>query len=90
MLAKTRTAVGVLVLPNFELLVHFADGKIKKYNVKNLAKKIKAFKQLERNKKLFSKVQVGFGGDALVWNEDIDLDSREIYKNGLDVTKSIL
>ena len=59
----------------------FSSGEIKKYDMKNLIKKNEVFKDLE-NKELFNKVKVDIGGYGIVWNEDIDLSSEEIWKNG--------
>ena len=39
------------------------------------------FKKLE-NEELFNKVKVDVGGYGIAWDEDIDLSSKEIWKNG--------
>lgn len=68
-------------LENMILEAVFSNGEIKKYDMKNLIKKHKVFKDLE-NKELFNKVKVDIGGYGIVWNEDIDLSSEEIWENG--------
>ena len=68
-------------LENMILEAIFSNGKIKKYDMKNLIKKHEIFKELE-NKELFNKVKVDIGGYGIVWNEEIDLSSEEIWKNG--------
>jgi len=39
------------------------------------------FKELE-NEELFNKVRVDLGGYGIIWNEEIDLSSEEIWANG--------
>ena len=68
-------------LENMILEAVFSSGEIKKYDMKILINKYKVFKELE-NKELFNKVKVDIGGYGIVWNEDIDLSSEEIWENG--------
>lgn len=76
-----HTIKAIKPLENMILEAIFSNGKIKKYDMKNLIKKQEVFKGLE-NKELFNKVKVDIGGYGIVWNEDIDLSSEEIWKNG--------
>ena len=63
------------------LEVVFLSGETKKYDTKALIKRNKIFKKLE-NEELFNKVKVDVGGYGIAWDEDIDLSSEEIWKNG--------
>ena len=79
-----HTIKSIKPLENMILEAVFSSGKIKKYDMKNLIKKYETFKELE-NKELFNKVKVDVGGYGIVWNEEIDLSSEEIWVNGTTV-----
>lgn len=71
-------------LPEYELLVLFASGERKKYNVQPLFDKWEAFRALSSTKGLFEQVKVD-GGYGIRWNDDIDLSCNELYENGARV-----
>ena len=79
-----HTIKSVKPLKDFILEVVFTSGEIKKYDMKKMIKKHKVFKDLE-NKELFNKVKVDIGGYGIIWNENIDLSSEEIWVNGTTV-----
>ena len=76
-----HTIKSVKVLKDMVLEVVFNNGTNKKYDVKKLIKKHEVFKELE-NEELFNKVRVDLGGYGIIWNEEIDLSSEEIWANG--------
>lgn len=76
-----HTIESIKPLENMILEAVFSSGETKKYDMKNLIKKHKVFKNLE-NEELFNKVKVDIGGYGIIWNKDIDLSSEEIWKNG--------
>ena len=47
-----------------------------------LRKKFKNFEQLKDNV-LFNKARIDVGGYGIVWNENIDISSEELWKNGI-------
>ena len=71
-------------LENMILEAVFSNGEIKRYDMKNLIKNNENFKKLE-NKELFIKAKVDIGGYGIIWNENIDISSEEIWKNGITV-----
>ncbi len=71
-------------LENMILEAVFSSGEIKRYDMKNLIKNNENFKKLE-NKELFIKAKVDIGGYGIIWNENIDISSEEIWKNGITV-----
>ena len=81
---EVHTIKSIKPLENMILEVVFSSGEIKKYDMKKLIKKYEVFKGLE-NEELFDKVKVDIGGYGIVWNEDIDLSSEEIWVNGITV-----
>lgn len=68
-------------LPDTTLLVWFANGGIKRYDIKPLLKKWKPFSALQ-DKQLFSLVKVDAGGYGVSWNDAIDLACNELWENG--------
>lgn len=71
-------------LENMILEAVFSSGEIKRYDMKNLIKSNENFKKLE-NKELFIKAKVDIGGYGIIWNENIDISSEEIWENGITV-----
>lgn len=69
-------------LPAYGLLVIFASGESKRYNVKPLFEKWEPFKALASVKGLFEQVKVDAGGYGISWNDDIDLSCNELWENG--------
>lgn len=74
----------VLPREDFVLLVLFAEGVSKTYDVKPLFEKWKIFNNL-KNDNLFEEVQVDQGGYGVSWNDDIDLSCDELFYNGKDI-----
>ena len=72
-------------LPNYKLLIDFANGKRKEYDVNPLFDKWVVFRNLINTKGLFEAVKVDTGGYGIVWNDDIDLSCNELYENGVAV-----
>jgi len=70
---------------DYSLLVRFADGKKKQYDVKPLFTEITAFQPLTYVTGLFEQVKVDTGGFGISWNDDIDLSCDELYINGKDI-----
>lgn len=78
---KFHTIKSVKPLENMIIEVVFTNGINKKYDFKPLIEKYEGFKAL-KNIELFNKVKVDIGGYGVVWNEDLDLSSEEIWRNG--------
>lgn len=75
---------GVKSLPEMILLVWFADGEVKQYDVKPLLAKRELFSELQ-NEQLFSQVKIDAGGYGISWNDDLDLSCSELWENGISV-----
>ena len=73
----------VTPLTDYVLLVRFADGIEKQYDVKPLFNEIAAFKPLTYMHGLFEQVKVDTGGYGISWNDEIDLSCDELYDNGI-------
>lgn len=68
-------------LEDMVIKVIFKNKVIKKYNMKPLIEKYEVFKRLN-NKELFNKVKADIGGYGIIWDENIDLSSEEVWENG--------
>ena len=64
--------------------MQFIEGTSKIYDVSNLIKKYESFKPLKDNQMLFNSVAVDQGGYGIIWNDDIDISSNELFNNGID------
>ena len=73
---------SVSVLPEYKLSIEFSEGITKIYDVKPLFKGIPLFSELERRPELFATVSVDVGGYGIVWNDDLDISSDELWENG--------
>lgn len=72
---------NVFPLEDYRLLVQFISGVTKIYDVKPLFGWKDIFKSLKKNE-LFYAVYVDVGGNGIVWNDDLDLSSEELWENG--------
>ena len=77
-----HTVEEVVSRDNLVLWIRFSSGEIKLYDVKPLLSEIKAFDVLQGDSQLFNSVRVASGGYGIIWNEDIDLSSDELWYNG--------
>ncbi len=78
-------AKNVTPLPDYLLLVHFADGSDKQYDMKSLFDEYPVFLELKETPGLFNQAKVDPGGYGISWNENVDIDAEEIYQNGTSV-----
>ena len=78
-------AKNVTPLADYRLLVHFADGSDKEYDMKSLFDTYPVFLELKETSGLFNQAKVDTGGYGISWNENVDIDAEEIYQNGTDV-----
>jgi len=72
-------------LSDYKLLVNFASGEQKKYNVESLFDKWESFRAFIFTTGLFEQVQLDSGGYGVSWNDELDLSCNELYNNGKDV-----
>ena len=72
---------SVTPLDDYLLRVEFCEGITKIYDVKPLFEKIEVFNKLKKNN-LFNKVKVDFGGYAVIWNKEVDLECDDLFYDG--------
>lgn len=73
--------VDVNPLPNMCLLVRFTDNIVKEYDIRPLIKTLPAFQALG-TPDLFKQVRVDIGGYGVVWNDELDISSNELWEKG--------
>ena len=78
----------VLPLKDYCLLVQLCAGVTKIYDVKPLFDWKDIFKKLKENE-LFYEVYVDVAGYGVVWNDEIDISSEELWENGVDIESII-
>ena len=74
----------ISALPEYCLIVQFAEGCTKIYDMKPLFERIPLFAEL-KDPHLFSDVTVDVGGHGIVWNDDLDLSCDELWDNGVEI-----
>lgn len=72
-------------LPDFQLLVHFADGQARRYDLSPLFDRLPPFQAMLDTPGLFQQVQVDQGGYGVSWNDDLDLSCDELWEYGQPV-----
>ena len=79
----------IVPLKNFNLLVFFRNGTIKKCNIKKFFEKNKALETfLTVNSDMFEYVQVQSGGYGIRWEENMSISDEELYASGRTIPLS--
>jgi len=73
---------SLAALPDYVLLVGFADGQYKQFDVKPLMRKYAPFQALENTRGLYEQAKIDAGGYGVIWNDDLDLSAEGIYGQG--------
>ena len=76
------TATKLRLLDNLVIELTFLDGNIIQYDLTKLFSKYPQFKALQDNQKLYRNGELWPLGEVVYWNEDIDLDTILVYKEG--------
>ncbi|MBR2082964.1 MAG: DUF2442 domain-containing protein [Elusimicrobiaceae bacterium] len=80
---QNMKARKVYPLEGLVIGVLFADGTFKKYDLESLCDKWPVFKTLY-HRALFEDAHIEAGGHGIVWNEDVDIATEEVYINGIE------
>lgn len=83
----TNKIVFVKPMDNTILLATFQNGIEKTYDVKTMFAMFPQMQILEKDKTLFNSVVVDAGGYGVSWNDNLDIESEEIWENGTEVGK---
>lgn len=82
----THKIVSVKPMENFILLVVFQNGIEKTYDMRTLYPVFPQFKVFETDIDLFHKVQLDTGGYGISWNDVLDLNSEDIWEDGIETS----
>ena len=79
----------IVPLENYNLLVFFRNGVIKKCNVEVFFKSNKPLKTfLTLHKELFSNVDVQAGGYGVFWEDNLTISDAKLFDNGINIPLS--
>ena len=78
-------ATSVRFLEDVTVECTFEDGKIIQYDMSRIFRKYPQLEELIRNRDLFLSGKLDIGGYAVVWNEDLDVDTWSIHDCGVVV-----
>lgn len=68
---------------NYVIEAVFYNGQVVQYDVKPLFAIFPQFKLFETSPELFEQVKVEQGGNAISWNDELDLDANTIWERGV-------
>ncbi len=72
--------IDIKPLDDYQLLVTFEEGSIKRYDCIPLLQK--TIFQLLSDKLIFCSVRISPGGYGVEWNDDVGLSGYELWSNG--------
>lgn len=65
------------------LLVIFQNGVEKKYDIRQLYSHFPQTQIFEEDQSLFEQVRIDLGADGIVWNDELDLESEDLWYDGV-------
>ena len=74
---------SLATLPDYILLVGFANGEFKQFDLKPLINKYPPFATLKDVGGLYEQAAIDAGGYGIVWNDDLDIAAEGIYEKGI-------
>jgi hypothetical protein len=78
----------VIPLGNYNLLVFFRDGKVKKCSLHDYFQSDKKFSVLLNNEELFFYAQMQTGGYGVAWDINMSISDAILYRMGLEIPLS--
>jgi DNA-binding XRE family transcriptional regulator len=60
----------------------FQDGKVIRFDMSTMFDDFPQLIELRRNRELFLSGKLDYGGDAIVWNDELDFSSASVYECG--------
>jgi len=79
----------VIPLKNYQLLVFFRNGCVKKYNVKEEKSNDREFGAILKEAKFFQKVSIQTGGYGVCWGDNIMIADHELFRAGAGIPLSM-
>lgn len=75
----------VIPLENYNLLVFFRDGKVRKCNMKPYFESHASFQILLKNAAYFQRVQIQTDGYGITWNDNMNIADSVLYGMGVKI-----
>lgn len=67
---------------------YFENGEVKYYNMNKVIKEIEGLEPLN-DENIFKNAYIDVGGLGIIWNDEMDISSEEIYINGVNNIEEI-
>lgn len=80
----THKIQSVKPLDNCVIEAIFISGVVKQFDIKKLYPVFPQLKDFETIPMLFEQVQVDTGGYGVSWNDELDLNSEDIWEDGIE------
>lgn len=78
-------ATNLRFLEGTKLECTFQDGKIFQYDVTKMMEIYHPLEELKINRELFVSGKLDFGGTVIVWNDQLDISTYNVYEDGIFV-----
>jgi len=79
----TNKIISAMGKDDFSLDVEFMNGEVKNYKMDYMLNIFPQFQILKEDKELFKAVRVDAGGYGVSWNDDLDVDARTLWEEGI-------
>ena len=74
---------SITPIDNHILLIVFQNGVEKTYDVRQLYPLFPQMQVFEEDHELFNQVRIEVGEDGIVWNDDLDFNSEDLWYEGI-------
>ena len=75
-------AIKIQYLDDVKFEMTFQDGKVIRFDMSTMFDDFPQLIELRRNRELFLSGKLDYGGDAIVWNDELDFSSASVYESG--------
>lgn len=75
-------AIKIQYLDDVKFEMTFQDGKVIRFDMSTMFDAFPQLIELRTNRELFLSGKLDYGGDAIVWNDQLDFSSASVYECG--------
>ena len=75
-------AIKIKYLDDVKFEMTFQDGKVILFDMSTMFDAFPQLIEFRRNRELFLSGKLDYGGDAIVWNDELDFSSASVYECG--------
>lgn len=73
------------LVKDYTVIAHFKNGDVKQYDFWPVINRLNGLKPLAEDYELFKQLHLDPGGYGVIWNDDLDLASEDLWYDGVDV-----